>query len=59
MKKSAIVGDNRYVISLWLMVATALLVANSRGQSRSVGYLCSLVIVPRTFSLLGFGTEWD
>ena len=26
---------------------------NSRGQSRSVGYLYTLVLVPRTFSLWG------
>ena len=59
MKKSDIVDGNSYVISLWLMVATTWLAANSRGQSRSVGYLCSTVLVPRTFSSWGRGTEWD
>ena len=47
MKKSTIVDGNSYVISLWLMLATAWLAANSCGQSSSVGYLRTMVLVPR------------
>ena len=53
MKRSAIVGGNSYVISLWSMLAIAWLAANSCSQSWSVGYLCTLVLVPRKFSLWG------
>ena len=53
MKKSAIVDINSYVISLWLMLATAWLSANYCGQSRSFGYICTLVLVPRIFSSWG------
>ena len=41
------------MISIWSMVAIAWLAADSRGLSRSVGYLCTLVLVPWTFSLWG------
>ena len=57
MNKSAVVDGNSYVISLWLMVAIAWLAADSCGQSRLVGYLCSLVLVPWTFSLWGRSTR--
>ena len=59
MKKSAIVGGNRSVISLCSIKSTALQAVNSRGLSRSVGYLCSLVLIPQTFNSWGRGNEWD
>ena len=57
MKKSAIADGNIYVISLWSMVAITWLAEDSRGQSRSVGYICTLVLVPRKFSSWGLVTH--
>ena len=57
MKKSSIVYGKCYVISLWSMVEIAWLAADSCGQSRSVSYLCTLVLDQRTFSSWGCGTN--
>ena len=56
-EEEPIINGNGYVISLWSMVAIAWLAADSRGQSWSVDYLCTLVLDPRTFSLWGRGTH--
>ena len=57
MNNSGIVNGNSYVIRVWSMVAIAWLDADSRGQSRSVDYLCTLILDPRIFILLGRGTH--
>ena len=57
MNNSGIVNGNSYVIRVWSMVAIAWLDADSRGQSRSVDYLCTLILDPRIFSLWGRGTH--
>ena len=58
MKKSAIVDGGSYVVSLWLMMVVEWLAADYCSQSCSVGDICELVLIPRTFSLWDCGTKW-